>query len=133
MFDEQLVDYAEQVLFSWYVYTKKWRPRMGAPGIAPYCRQFRSSRQYDTTHALSERFLSRHELERVDWCISNLPVPHQIAIGKEMSVRYAKRYERREKMPTQYVNTGTSYEQALNLLLPILKKDGVFYVYESKQ
>lgn len=79
---------ADILLWDWYRWSAKYSPKLGAPGIAPYCKRFRSSRQYDEDAAYSSVFSRR--MEAVDWCVDTLAVPMQQAIGTEMRNRIAK-------------------------------------------
>ncbi len=76
---------AEQLLTDWYRWSRSWRPALGAPRVAPYCRQSRTSRQYDEDAGFDRVFL--HEMEMVDWCVGELALPLQQAIGIEMRNR----------------------------------------------
>lgn len=73
---------AEQLLSDWYRWTRSWRPALGVPRVAPSCRQSRTSRQYDEDAGFDRVFL--HEMEVVDWCVGELELPLQQAIGSEM-------------------------------------------------
>ncbi len=75
----------EQLLMDWYRWSRSWRPALGAPRVSPYCRQSRTSRQYDEDAGFDRVFL--HEMETVDWCVGELPLPLQQAIGIEMRNR----------------------------------------------
>lgn len=90
----------EQLLMDWYRWSRSWRPALGAPRVSPYCRQSRTSRQYDEDAGFDRVFL--HEMETVDWCVGELPLPLQQAIGIEMRNREVKARVWRSSQPVGY-------------------------------
>ncbi len=103
---------AEQLLTEWYRWSRSWRPALGAPRVSPYCRQSRTSRQYDEDAGFDRVFL--HEMETVDWCIGELPLPLQQAIGIEMRNREVHARVWRSPQPCLY---GSALESVMRLLV----------------
>jgi len=106
----------EQLLIDWYRWSKRWRPHLGAPRVSVYCRQSRTSRQYDEDAEDERVFI--HEMKAVEWCVNELPIPLQVAIGLEMRNR-----EARAKV---WVGGG-SYSEALSKVTVLFKKRGIVY------
>lgn len=91
---------AEQLLTDWYRWSRSWRPALGAPRVSPYCRQSRTSQQYDEDAGFDRVFL--HEMETVDWCLGELPLSLQQAIGIEMRNREVQARVWRCSRPARY-------------------------------
>jgi hypothetical protein len=104
------------LLQEWFDWCRKYRPALGAPRLAPYCRQFQSSRQYDSDAAYTG--LHNKKCEAVDWCVDTLAVPMQQAIGAEMR-------NRRSKAKVWQMPKGVTFTDALEALLPKLKDRGL--------
>jgi hypothetical protein len=109
--DQQLADL---LLIDWFRWSAGYRPKLGAPRVAPYCRQFQSSRQYDDQAAYSKLHIKT--CESVDWCVDTLAVPMQQAIGAEMRNRQVK---------AKVWRSAETYADALNALIPKLKERGL--------
>lgn len=107
---------AEQLLMDWYRWSRSWRPALGAPRVAPYCRQSRTSRQYDEDAGFDRVFL--HEMETLDWCVAELPLPLQQAIGIEM--------RNREVQARVWRSTQAGrYSEALSAVMRLLVRRGI--------
>lgn len=104
------------LLQEWHDWCRTYRPNLGAPRLAPYCRQFQSSRQYDSDAA----YIGLHvkKCESVDWCVDTLAVPMQQAIGAEMRNRQVK--VKVWKMPA-----GVTFADALEVLIPRMRERGL--------
>lgn len=110
---------ADTLLLEWFRWAKQWRPNLGAPRIAPYCRQSESSKQYDDAADLTHDRVYQKEMENVEWCVDALAVPLQQAIGTEMRNR-----EVNAKVWRNPANR--SYSEALEAIVPVMKKRGLF-------
>ncbi len=109
---------AEQLLMDWYRWSRSSRPALGAPRSSPYCRQSRTSRQYDEDSGFDRVFL--HEMETVEWCVGELPVALQQAIGVEMRNRETGARVWRGGM-------GGRYAEALERVVGLLRRKGVIF------
>jgi hypothetical protein len=111
---------ADNLLMEWFRWCKLWRPNLGAPRVVPYCQQFTTSKQYDDPIDLAHDKVYQNQMHAVDFCIDAIAVPMQQAIGQEMRNREAKAKVWR-------VGTGkVRYEVALDAILPIMRKRGLF-------
>lgn len=110
---------ADQLLERWYYYTSIWRPNLGVPRIAPYCKQSKSSRQYEESSDLSVNATTKKELEDIDWCVAHLEMKHSAAIGIEMKNRQVQRKVWR-------CAHASSYVEALHAVMPIMRGRGLF-------
>lgn len=110
---------ADSLLVEWFRWANQWRPNLGAPRIAPYCRQSESSKQYDSTTDLTHDRVHQKEMEAVEFCVDALAVPLQQAIGSEMRNR-----EVNAKVWRNPANR--SYSEALEAIVPVMKKRGLF-------
>jgi hypothetical protein len=104
------------LLQEWFDWCRKYRPALGAPRLAPYCRQFQSSRQYDIDAAYSGLHVKK--CEAVDWCVDTLAVPMQQAIGAEMR-------NRQSKAKVWQMPKGVSFADALEALIAKMKARGL--------
>jgi hypothetical protein len=91
---------AESLLMDWYRWSAAYRPKLGAPRVAPYCQQSVSSKQYDDPADAIE-------------------VPMQQAIGCEMRNREVN--ARVWRCPG-----ATSYAVALDAVMGVMRKRGLF-------
>lgn len=110
---------ADTLLIEWYRWSKQWRPKLGAPRIAPYSKQSVSSKQYDDPSDLAHDRVYQKEMENVEWCVDALAVPLQQAIGNEMRNREVNAKVWRSP-------SNKTYEEALQAILPVMKKRGLF-------
>ena len=110
------VKQADQLLTEWYYWAMSWRPNLGCPRIAPYCRQSKTSRQYDEEDGNEE--LHRFEMEAVERCISKLTVQFQQTIKIEMCNREVKAKLWRNCW-------GISYLEVLYVAIPMLRSQGL--------
>jgi hypothetical protein len=79
------MEQADTWLVEWHRWSKAYRPHLGAPRIAPYCRQFVSSDQYDED--ASEDRLHKIQMVAVEQSVDALSREHQQAIYTEMRNR----------------------------------------------
>jgi len=110
---------ADTLLIEWYRWSKQWRPNLGAPKIAPYCKQSQTSKQYDDTADLTNDRVYQNEMKAVDYCLDAIEVSMQQAIGTEMRNREVN--ARVWRSPS-----NRSYAQALEAIMPVMRKRGLF-------
>lgn len=110
---------ADNLLMEWYRWTKQWRPKLGAPRVAPYCQQATSNKQYDDPADLTHDKVYQNEMAAVDFCVDAIEVSMQQAIGTEMRNREVKRQVWRSP-------SNKTYTEALMVILPVMKKRGLF-------
>ncbi len=109
---------ADRLLERWHYYTSIWRPNLGTPRIAPYCKQSKSSRQYEQISDLNANSMSKKELEDIDYCVAKLETRHSAAIGIEMKNRQVgARVWRCER--------ASSYGEALGAVMPFMRIKGL--------
>ncbi len=118
--DELDLVLADQMLEGWYHISKKYRPNLGFPRIAPYCRQFKSTRQYDDPTMLTQSAISRAQYVLIDLCVDKLRLAERAAISIEMKNRQVKRKVWRCALASDYQN-------ALAQLMPLMRVKGLFY------
>lgn len=109
---------ADTLLIEWHGWCRQYRPALGAPRVSPNFRSARSGRQYDDATEASCGRLWVTQMESVDWCIDQLPTQMQSAIGTEMRNRTSAKVWRQPD--------GVTFEEAIELLLPIMRKRGLF-------
>jgi hypothetical protein len=110
---------AESLLMDWYRWSAAYRPKLGAPRVAPYCQQSVSSKQYDDPADLVHDRVFQAQMESVDFCIDAIEVPMQQAIGCEMRNREVN--ARVWRCPG-----ATSYAVALDAVMGVMRKRGLF-------
>lgn len=113
-----ILQQADFLLVEWYEWSRAYRPKLGAPRIAPYCREASSSRQYDDSTEASCGRLHTQQMEAVEFCVDQLDGALQRAIGIEMRNRQGSRVWRDP--------AGTRFAHALDALVPIMRKRGLF-------
>lgn len=107
---------ADALLEDWYDWSQQWRPKLGLPGIAPYCREICSEEEGREDLEGSEESVYRLTMEAVDYCINSLPPAYSLAIGLEM---------RRRRGAVREWKTGcggVSYQKAVAAILPKLSE-----------
>ena len=109
---------ADQFLSDWYRWSRSWRPHLGYPRLVPYCRQSRTSRQYDEDAGYDDVF--RREMMTVDACVSKLPGHLQQAIVRQMRNREAKACVWRSGLEG-------SYQEALVSVTALMVRKGLIY------
>lgn len=109
------MEQADALLEEWYDWTRQWRPRLGMPSVAPYCREWRTGDDYDDEERLESAF-NRATMEAVDCCVNSLPPDVSRAIGLEMRRRRGMAREWSRGCP------GISYRKAVMALLPRLSE-----------
>jgi hypothetical protein len=110
---------ADLLLIEWYDWSRGYRPNLGVPGCAPECRSATSSRQWDSTTDITRETCDRSTMESVQFCYDSIPFDYQNAIGIEMRNRLVVAAVWRSPR-------GTTYEQALELIIPEMLKSGLF-------
>lgn len=110
---------ADTLLIEWYRWTKAYRPNLGAPKIAPYCKQATSSKQYEEAYDLTHDRVYQNEMKAVDFCVDAIEVSMQQAIGTEMRNREVSAKVWRSP-------SNRTYEEALAAILPVMRKRGLF-------
>lgn len=108
---------ADSLLMEWHRWSAAYRPNLGAPKIAPYCKQSTSSRQYDEEAAYDKVY--HRQMEAVDFCMDAIEVAMQQAIGSEMRNREVKAKVWRSP-------SNKTYTEALDAILPVMRKRGLF-------
>ena len=106
------MEQADALLEEWYDWTQQWRPYLGMPTLAPYCREWRLSGGYEEDDGLAEEAFNRATMEAVDFCVNSLPVDYSRAIGLEMRRRRGTAREWKSGC------SGVSYKKAIMALLP---------------
>ncbi|MGZ3235775.1 MAG: hypothetical protein ACXU8A_00195 [Burkholderiaceae bacterium] len=110
---------ADSLLIEWYRWSKVWRPKLGAPRVAPYCQQSTTSKQYDDPSDLTYDKVYQDQMKAVDFCMDAIEVAMQQAIGTEMRNREAN-----AKVWRSPINQ--SYASALFVIMPVMRKRGLF-------
>lgn len=110
---------ADELLVEWHDWTDSYRPALGVDRVAASCREARSSRQYEDSTEASCGRLHLNEMQSVAFCVYQLPIPQQVAIGIEMK-------NRRSRAKVWRSEHGDSYENSLSAIRPIMKKRGLF-------
>lgn len=113
------LEIAESLLMDWFHWSDRYRPKLGAPRVAPYCQRSVSSKQYDDPADLSHDRVYQAQMQAVDFCVDAIEVPMQQAIGCEMRNREAKAKVWR-------CPGATSYTVALDAVMAVMKKRGLF-------
>lgn len=109
---------ADYLLVEWYEFEQSWRPKLGAPRLAPYCEQMVSSRQWDSSTDASCGRLHSNLMNSVAFCVSQLSTPLRGAIGIEMRNRQVDARVWRQA-------TGGTFEEALTAVVPIMSRAGL--------
>jgi hypothetical protein len=110
---------ADALLVEWYDWTASYRPALGADRVAVSCRGARSSRQYEDSTEASCGRLHTNEMRSVAFCVDQLPMAQQVAIGIEMKNRTARARVWRSTV-------ADTYDNALAAVLPIMRRRGLF-------
>lgn len=110
---------ADSLLIEWYRWTKLYRPNLGAPKIAPYCKQSTSSKQYEDPSDLIHDRVYRTEMEAVEFCVDCLDLGMRQSIGVEMKNREVS--ARVWRSPS-----NVPFSEALTAIVPIMRKKGLF-------
>ena len=106
---------AEQLLMEWYQWTKRWRPALGAPRVSVYCRESRTSRQYEMGVEDDRVYVA--EMTAVEWCVNTLPLHLQQSIGTEM---------RNREVGARVWRGGGSYQEAMTAVISKFKARHLF-------
>jgi len=110
---------ADQLLEDWYHISKNYKVKLGHQRIAPYCKQFKSSRQFDDASTITNKTVTDEQFARIDLCVDKLELPHRAAIGIEMKNRQVKR-------KVWWCQMASTYDQALENILPFMREKGLF-------
>lgn len=110
---------ADCLLIEHYRWSAAYRPNLGVPRIAPYCKESVTSRQYDDAADLTHDKVYQNEMKAVDFCLDALTVSMQQAIGTEMKNRVAT--ARVWRSPS-----NVTFSEALDAIVPVMKKRGLF-------
>jgi hypothetical protein len=110
---------AESLLMEWHRWADRYRPKLGAPRVSPYCQQSVTSKQYDDPADLAHDKVYQSQMQAVDFCVSAIAVPMQQAIGCEMKNRAcgAKVW----RCPG-----ATNFGVALDAVMVVMRKRGLF-------
>ncbi|WP_050463263.1 hypothetical protein [Herbaspirillum autotrophicum] len=112
---------ADALLQEWHDWSAAYRPALGMPGCSPSSRQAQSSKQWQSTHEIAEESVRKAEMEVIEWCVDALKPQYRQAIGIEMRNRGSGAMVWRQRAPGV-----ASYADALEAILPLLKRRGVF-------
>ena len=107
---------ADELVTAWYRWAMSWRPHLGCPKTVPYCRQSKTSRQYDEDAGYEEYL--KLEMAAVECCVDKLPQALQMAIKTEMKNREVSARIWRDRW-------GASYKSVLRAVVPGLKEKGL--------
>lgn len=110
---------ADELLVEWHDWSASYRPALGADRVSASCREARSGRQYDDSTEASCGRLHVNEMQSVAFCVDQLPVTQQIAIGIEMKNRLSRAKVWRSEGAATYVD-------AVEAIRPIMRRRGLF-------
>lgn len=110
---------ADALLVEWHDWTQAYRPALGVDRVAVSCREARSSRQYEDSTEASCGRLHTNEMQSVAFCVDQLPMAQQVAIGIEMKNRNARARVWRSSV-------ADTYENAIQAILPVMRRRGLF-------
>jgi len=110
---------ADALLLEWYDWTASYRPDLGVGRVSVSCREARSNRQYEDSTEASCGRLHVNEMQSVAFCVYQLPVAQQVAIGIEMKNRCASARVWRSA-------AADTYENAIEAIRPIMRRRGLF-------
>lgn len=110
---------ADELLVEWHDWTASYRPALGADRVSASCREARSSRQYEDSTEASCGRLHVNEMQSVAFCVYQLPMAQQVAIGIEMKNRYARAKVWRN-------DDADTYENAIEAIRPLMRRRGLF-------
>jgi hypothetical protein len=114
-------DIADELLRDWHSWSASYRPSLGVPRVAPYCHEHVSSRQFDDSTDASCSRLHDDQMKAVEFCVDQLTLAYRQCIGIEMLNRAAK-----AKVWRTSIGPIAAYSDAINAILPIMKKRGLF-------
>ena len=122
--DEELnIVLADKMLEDWYYVTRKWREKLGYNKISPYCKNFKSSRQYQDASDITFSTISQDEFNKIDLCVDQLSLYEKSAIEREMYKRYDTRKRPTEKWE---FTLSVKYQHALDAIIVLFAKRGLF-------
>lgn len=110
---------ADALLLEWYHWSAAYRPALGGERTSVSCRQAMSSRQYEDSTEASCGRLHVNEMRSVAFCVDQLPMAQQVAIGIEMKNRGARARVWRS-------SAADTYENAIEAICPIMRRRGLF-------
>lgn len=110
---------ADALLVEWHQWTAMYKPKLGVPRTAPYCQQSVTSKQYDDPADLSHDRVYQAQMQAVAYCVDTIEVPMQQAIGCEMK-------NREVNVKVWRSPAGKTYAEALIVILPVMRKKGLF-------
>lgn len=110
---------ADNLLMEWHLWTDGYRIKLGMPRVAPYCKDSRTSKQYDDPADLTHDKVYQTEMKAVEFCVDSLIPALSAAIGTEMRNREVNAKVWRDP-------AGKTFAEALEAIMPIMKKKGLF-------
>jgi hypothetical protein len=110
---------AEELLVEWHDWTDSYRPALGMDRVSASCREALSGRQYEDSTEASCGRLHNNEMQSVAYCVYQLPIAQQIAIGIEMKNKTSRAKVWRSE-------SADTYENALIAVCPIMRRRGLF-------
>jgi hypothetical protein len=110
---------ADELLVEWHDWTAAYRPALGMDRVSASCREARSNRQYEDSTEASCGRLHANEMQAVAFCVQQLPIPQQIAIGIEMKNRHSRAKVWRSEGADTFAN-------ALGAICPLMRRRGLF-------
>ena len=110
---------ADELLQEWWEWSRKYRPHLGVPRIAPYCRESGNvGRQWDDPSDISSDEARRSVMRSVEFCVDSLPTHHSISIGLHMRNRLAQVWRRGEQP-----ENPMDYQFAIVAIIPLMRKE----------
>ena len=114
---------AIDLLGEWFRWSDAYRPNLGVPGVAPYCKDSRTSRQYDEAADLTHDRVYQAQMETVDFCMDAIAAPMRQSIGAEMRCRELNAEVRAKVWRSRQ---GVSFSDALAVVMIVMRKKGLF-------
>ena len=110
---------AIELLTEWFRWSKLWRPNLGVPRIAPYCKDARISRQYDDATDLTHDRVYKMQMDSVQFCVFSLPTDYIQSISTE--IRNRESSARVWRSPSD-----VPFNVALDAVIVIMRKNWLF-------
>lgn len=110
---------AIELLAEWHRWATPWRPNLGVPKIAPYCKDARISRQYDDATDLTHDRVYKMQMDSVQFCVFSLPTDYIQSITTE--IRNRETNARVWRSPSD-----VPFNVALDTVIVVMRKEGLF-------
>lgn len=114
-------DEIEQLLETWFRWSRAYAPALGYPRVAPYAHATppEKGNVYDDPEVIDER-LDADLAQQVEACIDDLAWQHRAAIGVSMANKHGPKVFRLQRLSTEDI--CRYYIEAKQLLLPMLRQ-----------